>query len=155
MRRTCFILVLTSILASCEEGSKTTTCQVINTLEEFESEIADYNGTMYSANLHCFIGIDQAEVVILGDIAPGDSSEVLLVDKEFTKLKFSFKLLPGTLIYQDMYYNPRLFGMAYYYLEKNEHHEIVFNDHTFVSRKLIFGKAEEGILIEDMIIDQP
>ncbi len=151
MRLLCALLLIAILATSCEEGWNETTVQVINDIERFETVLPDYNGTIYNCYIYYFIEEDNAESISIGKIAPGDSSDVIVLDKKATKAKVSFKLLPGSKVYKNMYWNIRYFDVVFHYLEKNEHHEIVVSEKTMFSPKLFFETGEREMAMEDII----
>ena len=143
------------LLSSCEKNTKATTFQVINDMEPWETDIPELNGTMYGADMYCFSSPNVFEIVSLGTLAPGDSSAVFTVDKEFIKLKVSCKFLPGSKVFQDRYWIFRFYDVVYHYLEKNEHHEIIFDEHTMMHPKLLFAEGNEELTVEDILLQGP
>ena len=108
MRTKFSILFIAILLSSCGE-EKQTTYQVVNNSEGWETELPDYNGTLYGTNMYYFIDDNSVDIIKLGNLAPGDSSEIIEVRKEITKVKVSFTLLPGSQNYHNTYYNFRYF----------------------------------------------
>ena len=133
MKKLFVIAILFALAASCTK-EPVTTYQITNNAEGYEHSDPYLNGTLYEVIVFHYIGEDIAGQQNLDPIAPdGGISKQVEVPDNIEKVKLSFKILPPE---SENYSSPvvvRKYVVAFKYLTKGEHNDIMVDGGTLVS----------------------
>jgi len=148
-----FLAILS--LTSCEKLSSPTTVQVINNITPFDTDIPSLDGTLWDANLYYFGKENDGKFIPLGHISSGgDSTRIYELPKKVERIKVGFKFFGPEFEYYRNRGNFRYYILAYTFVDKGDHHELVIDDRTFYSSKINYG-SQEALTLEDVLVELP